>query len=172
MRLRFQFLLLLNAIRCLTTGSTFKLHYRYPNKLMMALGVFAAVNILTLTLIFLHLKRSNSVRLFGIYLIAFVFLLEIANGDDYDLIRYALEHEYYPFKFFFQIFSLLVPVLLGIIHLIKGGRLFPISKNKLVLAGILFLALYLFAEAPLHGIHGDLGGNQHGHSYWSGGHLH
>lgn len=106
------------------------------------------------------------------YLIAFVLLLEIINGDDYHLIRYALEHGHYPFKFFFQIFSLFTPILLGIIHLIKGGRLFPISKNKLVLAGILFLALYLFAEIPLHGIHGKFGGNQHGHSYWSHGHLH
>ncbi len=139
-----------------------------PNDFYKKLTVFVLFHALTIGLIVFHLKKANSLRIYGMYLVAITLIYGYVNYTDNGLLFYVLTGGGINFKSIWLILLLTTLLSIGIYGLAKGGRLFPVSANRIIVVSLLLLLAYLVTELPVYHRYSY----DHGHSFWRGGHLH
>lgn len=139
-----------------------------PNDFHKLLTVFILLHMMIATLITIHLKRVNSLRIFGIYLTATMLIYCYLNYTDHGLLSTVLHYGFIDFKSI--ILTLLSTILagLGIYAIVRDGEFFPISSNRMIIISLVLLFAYLITELPVYHHYPY----DHGHSFWRGGHLH
>lgn len=119
-----------------------------------------------------HLRKTNSNRLFGLYLILTVMIYDLINYNPiwgFESI-FLIGFEYWAFTI--RTFLTLIIFAIGIYHLIKGGdKEITFKRTDLKISLALILGL-LVIETPIYNIHGDFGGSPHGHNLIDGFHFH
>jgi len=142
------------------------------DKLYSPIVFFVSLNTILLGLAWVHLKKRNSNTLLGGYILAL--------GLIYDLVHYEPALGLEPlFRVDFEHWTLIFRTILtitiyaiGIFYLLKGGDgEMTLKRTGLKISLTLMLCL-LIIEAPVYNIHGDFGGNLHGHNLIDGFHFH
>lgn len=139
-----------------------------PNQFYKGLTVFILLSALIAGLMTLHLKRTNSLRIYGWYLTAIAFIYGYANYTASGLLFYAATRGALNFKSVWLILFLVILISLGIYAIVKGGRFFPVSANRIIIVSLLLLLAYVITELPIYNHYPY----NHGHSLWRSGHLH
>lgn len=142
------------------------------DKLYSPIIFFVSLNAMLFGLVWFHLRKRNSNRLMGFYLILTVMIYDLINYEPtwgFESI-FLIDFEHWGFTF--RTLLTLIIFAIGIYHLIKGGdKEITLKRTDLKISLALVLGL-LIIEAPLYNIHGDFGGNPHGHSLIDGFHFH
>lgn len=136
-----------------------------------SVALFIGFYYLLIGTIITHLKRSNSVRIFGIYVLLLVtsFCLQNYNVGgglesflliDFNHLDYTLRTICLPFL-----------IIVGFYYLLNDGELLNIGKSNLFRLTTAILILGLLLELPIFGFHAGWG-NGHCHSYWDMNHFH
>jgi hypothetical protein len=142
------------------------------DKLYSPIFWFISANTIGISLAFIHIKRANSNRLFGGYLIAFVLFYSWINYQSNwgleSIFHFDIEH----LNYFSRTILTLLLFGFGASQLIAGGQFEQLRTKKIFWTSIISLTFFLITEISMYDVHGDFGGNPHGHSYLKGFHLH
>jgi len=160
----------LTAATLVLIGSTVGLFS--SENLYSPISWFISANTLVISLALIHIKRTNSNRIFGGYLVALIMFYTWINSEPHLGIEYIL---YFGTEHFNQLSRTILTLLLfgfGAIQLFSGGRFVVLQTKKVFWASMILLSFFLVTEIPMYNIHGDFGGNPHGHNYINGFHFH
>lgn len=140
-------------------------------RLYSALLGFIGLNGLCVGLSLRQLKSANSLRIFGGYLLIYLLCLILIDlrglGNElYYVVNYG------QISFASRTILLTILAVFAIYYVIKGGALNRTAKSKVFIISAVILLIYILLALPIYGIHGDLGGRLHGHSYWDAYHFH
>jgi hypothetical protein len=142
------------------------------DKLYSPIVFFISLNALLFGLAWVNLRKMNSNRLIGFYLILTVIIYDLINYEPiwgFESI-FLIDFEHWACTV--RTFLTLVIFAIGIYYLIKGGEkeiTFKRTDLKILLALILCLLIF---EVPIYNLHGDFGGSPHGHNLIDGFHFH
>ena len=141
-------------------------------KLYSPIIFFIAINTILIWLVFLHIQKRNCNWLLGLYLIGVVLIYDLINYEPawgFESI-FMIDSEYWTFTL--RTILTIALLILGVYQIIKGEkRKLSIKRIDIQITLLLILGL-LIIEAPVYNIHGDFGGNPHGHSLINGFHFH
>ena len=141
-------------------------------KLFSPIAFFVGVNMLLITIALAHIERKNSAKLFsaylGMFLLAYVIIVYISTGD-IKLLFFTYER-----SIAITLRSIIYLYLIGIVVFgaFWQGNFLQLKGKIAFKIAVFLLASFLLIECPIYDIHGDLGGNSHGHPLWKSLHLH
>ncbi len=143
------------------------------DKLYSPVGLFIGVGILFVVIANSNINKTNSARVFGGYMLAVTLVFAWNNYEpNWGIESVVFLDLEYPF-FVFRTISTIFLFGVSFYYLMINRKFSRIRKTYIFRVVIVILGVCLLLELPLYDIHGDIGGNSHGHSFWKGrGHLH
>lgn len=151
-------------------GSTIGMFY--SEKLYNPIFWFISANSIVISLALTQIKRTNSNRLLGGYLIVFILFYCWINFEPNwgfeSIFYFDMEHLNYLSR---TTLTLLL-IGFGVIQLFTGGLFERLQTKRIFWASMFLLIFFLITEIPMYNVHGDFGGNPHGHNYLKGFHFH
>ncbi|WP_125185374.1 hypothetical protein [Botryobacter ruber] len=153
------------------------------NRLLTSVFGFVGINSLFIVIAAAHTKLSNASRVFGAYLLLYMFVYIWINFDLYHFwifrnymkikdIFFLSPENFYFYRYLLRNALIVLITCYSVYLLIRGGKFSQIYSTRLFKAAMTLLGGFLVAELPIYDIHGDIAGNAHGHSYWYGLHMH
>lgn len=144
----------------------------FGDKLYSPIIWFITLNALVVGVVLMHLKRTNSARIFGMYLVVVIIAYNWINFKSH----WGFESVFYTviqsLGYILRAMLTLLLVGYGVVQLISGGKFEYLQRKKTFRVALILIAVFLLTEIPMFGIHGDFGGNSHGHNYLRGMHFH